>query len=106
MAGCHRWSRRGQGQAGECRPDGDCTAESRIGKDADGARHPKKSGGVFCEGVAVRYAFIERHEQVWPITVQCRVLAVSASGHNLAPIGADAGHHEGTSISPNFLRQI
>ena len=30
----------------------------------------------------MRYAFIERHEQVWPITVQCRVLAVSASGYH------------------------
>jgi putative transposase len=30
----------------------------------------------------VRYAFIERHEQVWPITTQCRVLAVSASGYH------------------------
>ncbi len=62
--------------------DGDCTAEGRTGEDAHGARHPKKSGGVFCEGVAVRYAFIERHEQVWPITTQCRVLAVSASGYH------------------------
>ncbi|NDJ15372.1 MAG: IS3 family transposase [Acidobacteriia bacterium] len=42
----------------------------------------KKSGGVFCERVAVRYAFIERHEKVWPITVQCRVLEVSASGYH------------------------
>ena len=62
--------------------DGDCTAEGRTGEDAHGARHPKKSGGVFCEGAAVRYAFIERHEQVWPITTQCRVLAVSASGYH------------------------
>ena len=30
----------------------------------------------------MRYAFIERHEHVWPITVQCRVLAVSASGYH------------------------
>lgn len=40
------------------------------------------SGGVFCERVAVRYAFIERHEKVLPITTQCRVLAVSASGYH------------------------
>jgi putative transposase len=30
----------------------------------------------------VRYAFIERHKATWPITVQCRVLAVSASGYH------------------------
>jgi putative transposase len=30
----------------------------------------------------VRYAFIQRHRQVWPITVQCRVLKVSVSGYH------------------------
>ena len=30
----------------------------------------------------MRYAFIERHEKVWPIVVQCRVLEVSASGYH------------------------
>jgi len=30
----------------------------------------------------VRYAFIQRHRQVWPITVQCRVLNVSISGYH------------------------
>ncbi len=44
-------------------------------------RHPKKSGGVFCEGVAVRYAFIERHRTVCPVATLCRVLDVSASGY-------------------------
>ena len=29
----------------------------------------------------MRYAFIERHREVWPIVVQCRVLEVSASGY-------------------------
>jgi hypothetical protein len=29
----------------------------------------------------VRYAFIERHRDVWPVVVQCRVLEVSASGY-------------------------
>lgn len=28
----------------------------------------------------MKYAFIQRHRQVWPITVQCRVLQVSVSG--------------------------
>jgi transposase InsO family protein len=30
----------------------------------------------------VKYAFIQRHRQVWPITVQCRVLLVSVSGYH------------------------
>lgn len=29
----------------------------------------------------MRYAFIERHRNVWPITAQCRVLDVSVSGY-------------------------
>ena len=29
----------------------------------------------------MRYAFIERHRNVWPIVTQCRVLDVSASGY-------------------------
>jgi putative transposase len=28
----------------------------------------------------MRYAFIERHRRIWPISVQCRVLRVSVSG--------------------------
>ena len=28
----------------------------------------------------MRYAFIERHQKVWPIVDQCRVLEVAASG--------------------------
>jgi len=30
----------------------------------------------------VRYTFIERHRQVWPITVQCQVLNVSVSDYH------------------------
>ncbi len=30
----------------------------------------------------MKYAFIERHRQVWPIRVQCRVLSVSVSGYH------------------------
>jgi putative transposase len=29
----------------------------------------------------VRYAFVERHRNVWPVVVQCRVLEVSVSGY-------------------------
>jgi hypothetical protein len=30
----------------------------------------------------VKYAFIESHRRVWPISVQCRVLEVSISGYH------------------------
>ena len=30
----------------------------------------------------MKYAFIQRHRQRWPITVQCRVLDVSVSGYH------------------------
>lgn len=30
----------------------------------------------------MKYAFIERHRRVWPISVQCRVLGVSATGYH------------------------
>ena len=69
------------GQAFQRGANGDRAFEGGTGADADGARHPKKSGGVFCEGVAVRYAFIERHRTIWPIVTQCRVLEVSVSGY-------------------------
>lgn len=30
----------------------------------------------------MKYAFIQRHRRVWPISVQCRVLGVSVSGYH------------------------
>jgi len=30
----------------------------------------------------MKYAFIQRHKLVWPISVQCRVLLVSVSGYH------------------------
>jgi transposase InsO family protein len=30
----------------------------------------------------VRYAFIDRHRSVWPVSVQCRVLGVSTTGYH------------------------
>ena len=75
------------------RTDGDCPAEGRAVAGAHGARHLKKSDGILREGVAVRYAFVERHRGIWPIVVQCRVLQVSASGYHQHRLrqAADAG---------------
>ncbi|MDY0331857.1 MAG: IS3 family transposase [Thiomonas sp.] len=41
-----------------------------------------KSDGVLRKGSEVKYAFIERHRRVWPISVQCRVLEVSVAGYH------------------------
>ena len=38
------------------------------------------SDGVFRQGIQVRYAFIEAHQSIWPVVIQCRVLRVSACG--------------------------
>ena len=35
---------------------------------------------VLRKGSEVKYAFIQRHRRVWPISVQCRVLEVSVAG--------------------------
>ena len=44
-------------------------------------------------GFAVRYAFVERHRDTWPIVGQCRVLQVGASGYHQDRLrqAADAG---------------
>ena len=56
-------------------------------------RDTKKSDGILREGIAVRYAFVERHHGSWPIMVQCRVLQVSASSYHQHRFrqAADAG---------------
>jgi transposase-like protein len=43
-------------------------------------RDIKKSDGVLRQGVAVKYAFIERHRDQWPVSIQCDVLDLSVSG--------------------------
>src|SRR5271154_4605512 len=46
-----------------------------------GTGNIKKSHGVFCEGVAVKYAWINQHRDSFPIAVMCDVLLVSTSGY-------------------------
>jgi hypothetical protein len=33
------------------------------------------------QGASVKYAFVERHRSLWPISVQCRVLRISLTGY-------------------------
>ncbi|MDZ7920054.1 IS3 family transposase [Rhodoferax sp.] len=42
---------------------------------------PKKSDGVLCKGISVKYAWIASFKTRWPITLVCDVLGVSASGY-------------------------
>jgi transposase-like protein len=41
----------------------------------------KKSDGVLCAGISVKYAWIERHKSCCPVIRQCEVLNVSTSGY-------------------------
>lgn len=52
----------------------------RAGAREDGARHIGKGHGVLRESAAVKYAVVQRHRRVWPISVQCRVLRISVTG--------------------------
>src|SRR2546428_6686023 len=56
------------------------TPEARTPGRHRGARHPKQSRRVRCEGTAVRYEFIGQHHTQFRMAVLCRVLRVSRSG--------------------------
>ena len=68
-------------QAGECGTNGIDATEGRACKSEDGARHSKKSDGVLCAGINMKYAWIEQHKSCWPVSRQCEVLNVSVSGY-------------------------
>ena len=53
-----------------------------------GEGDPKKSGGVLCEGVDVKYAWIEKHRHTYSTTMMCELLSVSRSGLNAARVRA------------------
>ena len=80
-AGGKRPIGRCRSQAGQCGTNGIGATEVRACESEDGARHSKKSDGVLCAGISVKYAWIERHKSYWPVTRQCEVLNVSASGY-------------------------
>ena len=86
-------------QAGEPRADGDRAAARRAGAREDGARHSGKSDGVLREGAGVKYAWIERHRQHWPVSLACEVLGVSPSGYHehKVRVGASRGATSATT---------
>ena len=52
-----------------------------------------------CEatGSSVKYAWIERHQRQWPVTLQREVPGVSASGYFERQVGLQAGATRGTA---------
>ncbi len=68
-ASCERSGGRGQSPA------------QGAGQREAGYRDPSKSDGVLCEGVAVKYAWIDAHRDQFNVSRLCRVLAVSRSGY-------------------------
>lgn len=56
--------------------------EVRRGKPApeNGAGNPKKSNGLFCKRIELRFDFIRREKEAYPVAVLCRVMGVSRSG--------------------------
>lgn len=67
----------------------DPAPEGGVHAGPDGARHLKKSSGIFCLRGAVSYAFTERHKIAWLIIAQCGCLksafALPARGKIGAP---------------------
>jgi hypothetical protein len=47
---------------------------------SDGTGHCKKSPGLLCQRVELRYACIAEHQDLWPVAVLCEGLDVSRSG--------------------------
>lgn len=41
----------------------------------------KKAPGILCQGVAVKYAWIQTHRKQFPVSVMCRALKISTSGY-------------------------
>ena len=80
------WVRQAEVDAG--RPGGPDDRRARGGRPAPsgssdaahGARHPKKSDGLLCQGECVRFAFIWVEKASFPVRMLCRVLAVSRAG--------------------------
>jgi transposase-like protein len=60
---------------------GGSPAEARIGDREAGARHIKKSHRHLFARKTMKYQFIAEHRHEYPVTIMCRVLAVSVSGY-------------------------
>ena len=46
-----------------------------------GARDIKKGGSVLCQGVGVKYAFMQAHQEEFSVALMCELFRVSRSGY-------------------------
>jgi transposase-like protein len=76
----HAWKTALENKGSQAFPAGTPAAAGRKQTAADGVRHFKKSDGILRQGIAVIFAFIEQHRDLWSVTVLCRTLGVSAGG--------------------------
>ena len=67
---------------------------------------PKKSDGVLCEGVAVKYAWIRAHRDSFPIDLMCEVLKVSRSGYYASIDRPKSQRAERTAKIEASVRQV
>ena len=56
-------------------------AAARTGERAAGYGNRKKGGGVLCEGVAVKYVWIQDHRDRYDVARMCRQLEISRTGY-------------------------
>ena len=59
---------------------GNPEAQAGAGNYPSGAGHPQKGDGLLCQGITVRYRFIEQERRSYPVGRLCQVLRVSRSG--------------------------
>jgi hypothetical protein len=64
-------------EGGRCRS---CTSEAGAGEDSHGARHFKKGHRLLRQGTAMKFRFMAKHRDIWPVRAMCALLEVSASG--------------------------
>lgn len=64
------------------RPGADDEDElTRLRRENQRLRHPKKGRGVLLAPIALRYAFIREHAEIYSVGLMCRLLGVSRSGY-------------------------
>lgn len=53
------------------------------GQVAVGARHPEKGRGLHCQGVDVKFGFVAKHREAWPVNLVCEALVSREGGSTL-----------------------
>ena len=82
----------GQDRSDERGTGGTGAAAQGESRAADGARHPKKSHGLFRQEPSVTFAWINAEKAAFPIRRLCRTMRVSPSGFYAARGRAESTH--------------